>query len=433
MSLALLASLLASPGSAWASHPDLYGLGAESIAHAGAGVADLSSMGAVFTNPAGIAFAERSSLSLGLNYTASALSANGQTHALPDPVGVTAGAVIRFGGGSWIARSVTLGLGAYVLPNTLAHLTTGYPDEPVFAYYEGRTERLALLPAIALRPHPRVSLGVALNLFAGLSGPASATDGPARAVELTLSQQVRARAALILGVRLAATDHWSFGITWRQRFSVPYATDTHNRVGGVPLDISVAAEGLATPDELVFGARWRGPRLGLMADVGYARWSAWSGPAVQVRARISGLELTPLSPAPNATDAFSMRVAGDWRHRAMTFRGGLGVETAIVGEQSGRTNLIDSTRLIVGLGAAYALPPAWGVRTQLVLGAQMHYLAPTTLTKRIGSPDEAARDPRVLADEDASVMGVQTRNPGYPSITGSGAVFALSLAWEVTL
>ncbi len=432
------AAALASPRAARASDPDLFGWGAASVAQAGAGAATATDFSATFLNPAGLAFGARSTAHLGGTLLASGLGVRGERQDIPDSWGITAGLAVVPRGDTWVARHLAAGVGIYALPDAVIHITTGFPADPAFPYYGNRTQRAVVLPAVALRITDTLSVGVAANVFAGLSGPAAARDGPARAVDATISEAIRARASLVAGVRFDPWPGWSLALVYRQRFEVPYQVSTRNTVGGIPLDITVDAAGLFTPDELVLGAAWRGARWGLTADVRYARWSDWGGPFVNVQATLTGLALTAAPASPGFRDTVSVRAGGRWRTpyapgRSVELRAGAGYEPTIVGDQTGRTNLIDNDRWIFAAGAAVDLPPVWGVALHLGVGAQVHWMADRTYTKRVGSPVDAARDPSVLADEDASLAGTQTRNPGYPSITGGGAVWTFALGLEVDL
>ncbi|MBI5516866.1 MAG: hypothetical protein HY909_23980 [Deltaproteobacteria bacterium] len=428
--------------SALAGYPDVFGLGVESVARAGAGVADSTNFGAAWLNPAGLAFSPGSVLSLGGAFVGSGLVTRGRRVPIEDPFSSPGGLVLRIPGDRWVSRALAFGIGINALPSTLGHIVNGAPDAPMFPYYQNRTQRLVVLPAVALRPHPMLSLGVALNYYASLEGPAEAEEGPLRAVETTITQELRALTTVVLGVRFEPTARWSFGAVYRQRFVAPYAVRTRSNVGGIALDLAVNAEGLATPDEVALGARYRGDRWRLLVDAQWSRWSAWDGPFVRVSATLPGLALTPRSPSGRLQDTYALRLGGSLRawqgatdDRWVELHAGLGVESSMVHEQPGRTNLLDGPRVLSGAGVTAAVPRpwVWGARFRVGLAVQVHALLPVTLTKRVGTPEEAARDPGVLADEDATLPGTQTRNPGYPTLTGGGFAYTITGGLEIDL
>lgn len=421
-----------------AGYPDVFGWTPEVVAHAGAGVGDVDTMAAAFVNPAGHAFSARGMRGLSAAVVGSRLEARGERVRIADPWATYGGFVTRPRGGGWLARHLTVALGTHLVSGTVARVSTGYADAPAFPYYQNRTQRLVLLPSVALRLHETLAVGVSANFFAGLRGPADARDAAGREVEATVTQEVYARLAVIAGVRFAPSAQWSFGLAYRQRFSVPYAVATTVNVGGNALAVSVEAEGLYTPDEVVLGARFATARTRWLLDVAWARWSAWRGPFVQVRARLPGLDASPATPDAGLRDTVAVRLGGtvrlDYlRRRAVELRAGLGFETAMVGDQPGRTNLFDGERVVVGLGAGVELPRFWDLDVRLNLAGQLHHLVSRTYTKRVASPAEAARDPGALADEDAATPGVQTTNPGYPSITGGGQAWTVTFGAELVL
>jgi hypothetical protein len=433
-----LAVLAGRPSGAWAAYPDVFGWGPAVQAQAGAGVATSRDFAAAFVNPAGLAFATRSSLYAGMTYTASLLQVNGQAAGIPDPWALDLGLVLRAPGHHWLAEHVALGLATHVLPDTLLHLDARAPGEPVFPYYQNRTQRLVVMPALALRLHPALALGVSLNVLAGLTGPATAREGATRELETSLREEMGARASVVLGLRVEPTRWLSLGLVYRQRFAVPYAVVSSNQLAGLPLDLAVRAESFYTPDELVLGSAWTLGRFRVLADLAWARWSAWAGPFVAVGANSTGFSLAPVVPDPGYHDTWALRVGGTWQPRlasgrALELRAGLGFETALVGEQTGRSNLFDHDRWVVGLGASLELPSILDLRWRLAIAGQLHVLATRTFTKVVGTTQEAAHDPNVLADEDAGRPGFQTSNPGYPSISGGGAVLTLSAGLEVDL
>lgn len=442
MTRALVAAALAlAPATAWAGYPDVFGAGPVSVARAGSGVASSADGFAAWTNPAGLGFAPRSSVAFGASLLGGALSANGRTYGIAEPFAAPGALVVRPGGDHWLARALAFGAHVHVLPTTIGRIVSGAPDAVTFPYYTNRTQRLVLLPSVALRLGERLSVGLSLNYFAELRGPATASVGPTRGLDTTITEVIRSRTSVVVGARLALSQRWTLGAVYRQRFEAPYAVTTRSDVGGIDLNLAIEADGLVTPDELALGAHYRADRWDLALDLQWSLWSAWAGPFVRVQASLPGLSLAPRLPDANVRDTFAARAGATVRAVGASDRAyldvhaGLGFESALVGPQRGRTNLVDGERVIVGLGVTYGLPrAAWfPTRARLSFALQGHALVPSTSEKTLSTADDAARDPGALADEDSSLAGVQTRNPGFPTLTGGGFVGTALAAFEVDL
>jgi long-chain fatty acid transport protein len=418
-----------------ASVPDVFGFGSEATAQGGAVAASASGFEAVHYNPAALSAGRGNSVALGWMGYASQLEIRQGSAAIAEPQGLLLGltrSIALWGRGN----GLRLGAGFYVLPDTIVRVLTTFPDEPQYPWFHNRTQRLVVLPGAALRVTDALSVGVAANVFAGLSGPASATDGPTRAIETSVAEEIFLRTSFVAGARLLVHPEVAWAIAWRHEFFVPYAIQTSNLVGGSSLDIDVEAIGLYTPSELVVGTAWTPPGWTVGLDF---TWKAWSGNDrnfVLVESRLPGIgALDPGLPPSPFRDSFDLRLGGERElplgdGDSAFLRAGAWFEPTPVLPQTGRTNLLDGDHLVGSIGAGVRLADLLEVPLRVDVHGQWHEILPRTYRKRLHARSD---DPWALADERPGEgdPGLQVSNPGYPSIEAGGRV--LSAGCVVTL
>ncbi|MBK9032429.1 MAG: hypothetical protein IPL61_14150 [Myxococcales bacterium] len=421
---------------------ELFGFGSRHAAHAGAGIADVDDMAATWMNPAGLA-AGRRTLTTGVLGAVSNLRINDRRTPLAQPGGGLFGVTLPAPLGGPLAGRIGLGLGMYVLPTSIVRITAQFPDQPFFPYYQGRSERLVVVPGVGVRVTDTIEVGVAANFLAGLGGGIEAGEGATRALEARVDEIVPAVARLVAGARWRPRADLAVAAVYRQRFEVPFSTVAETEVAGEPIDLDLQATSQFSPHQVALGATWRPPGGAIHLDLGYARWSSYPGPFVKVG---SALPLVgPLAaelPSVPWQDTVSIRLGGDVAlGPALIGRAGYGFETSPVpASQPGVTNLLDGPKHTIGLGLAHAWPRAIAGKPMVIsIHAQAQVLGARTLTKTIlatgveggtfdGLRDEVTDDPQAPATQ-----GAQIGNPGYPRIDSGGQVFSGGLTVEVGL
>jgi hypothetical protein len=433
---------VAAPAVAQANPIELFGFGSRHGAHAGAGVADVDDMAATWMNPAGLA-AGRRTLTTGLLGAVSNLRAEGQRLPLAQPGGGLFGLTLPAPLGGPLAGRVGLGLGMYVLPTSIVRITARFPDQPFFPYYQGRAERLVIVPGVGVALGGGWSVGVAANFLAGLTGGIEAGEGATRALEARVDEVVPAVARLVAGVTWRPRRDLAVAAVYRQRFEVPFQTTAETEVAGEPIDLDLAATGQFSPHQVAVGATWRPPGGAVHLDLGYARWSTYPGPFVAVGSALPLVgQLAAELPAVPWRDTVSARLAGDWTiSERVTARGGYGFETSPVpAEQPGVTNLLDGPKHTVGLGLGLAWPRALGGKgLRLELHGQAQLVGSRAIAKTLLPAGSTAGSFEGLRDEvtddpgDPATQGAQISNPGYPGLDSGGQVFSGGLTVEVGL
>ncbi len=447
--LCLIAALACATSSARASVPDVFGLGSAESAVCGASVARVHDFSAGFYNPAGLTGVAAPEATIGVVGFGSQLQiatpAARRTVAIADPVGIVVGGAAPIPFGGFLADRLFVGIALYIVPDQIVRVIARSPEEAFFPLYDNRTQRLVVLPSLAARLWRGVSIGLAFNYLAGLGGRVSSADGATRAIEARVDEAIFSHLAVNAGVRWQATRALALGLTYRQAFGVPFNTISHNTVAGQPIDLDVDAEELYTPHELVLGGALQLPKRILASlDLQWSHWSDWRGPYVTVTSQlplVGAIDARP--PAVGFTDTFSLRAGVEWlavdgRHAQVRVRGGYGFETrAAPSVQTGVTNLLDGPkhRLAMGAGLAWRL---FGFSSRLDAHAQFDILQPTTLRKTVAAAGSHPDPSQALVDEvpdnpaQPQTLGAQISNPGYPSVTGSGFVWALGFTFTVS-
>ncbi|MEK6607093.1 MAG: hypothetical protein AABZ30_05465 [Myxococcota bacterium] len=429
---------------ALANTGEVFGLGSRSAAQAGAVAASAADFSACYYNPAGLVFAHRPELTLGASWFHSRLAIEGRPREIENPFGILIGGVQPLPLGGVLQNRISTGIALFLLPDRLVRVIARRPEEAFFPLYDNRTQRLVVLPALALRLHPRVAVGAAANVLARLDGHVVAREGSARALEPRVDEQIRTTAKLHAGLRVRPPvpgDRLDVGVTYRQRFSVPFRTTTRNTIAGEPLDLDVEAEGLFTPHQIVGGAAYDlapGPRV--EGDLAWLFWSRYGGPYVDVDASLP--LLAPVSanlPRLDYRDVWAARLGVEQPLRVrvgvLALRAGGHFEPTPVPDQPGASNQIDGDKLTLSAGVGLAIG---GTRFRVDAHGLVQIVRERRLKKRLAACFETACDREnpadALVDEDLSPdNGYQISNVGYPSISGGGRIWAGGLTLTVGL
>jgi hypothetical protein len=343
-----------------------------------------------------------------------------------------------------LANRLFVGIALYMLPDQIVRTIAHSPEEIFFPLYDNRTQRLVVLPSLAARLGRGWSVGIGFNYLAGLGGRVSAAEGATRAIEARVDEAIFSHLAVNAGLRWHTGPYVTVALTYRQAFGVPFRTVSRNQVAGQPIDLDVDAEELYTPHELVLGGAFNLPRRVLASlDVQWSHWSEWRGPYVTVTSQLPLVgEIDARPPAVRFNDTVSLRAGVEWlavegARVEVRVRGGYGFETqAAPPSQPGVTNLLDGAKHRLAAGAGLRVR-AFGMAARLDAHLQLDVLQPTTLTKKIapaGShPDPATALVDEVPDNPArpETAGAQISNPGYPSVSGSGFVWAAGIMLTV--
>ncbi len=438
---AVLVAALCAAGPARAGAFEVLGFGPAAVAEVGARAANADDGTATFYNPGGLGLGHGVRLEIAPTLGVSALSAQGKTIPLTDPFGVSFAfdATVPFEGP--LHDRIRIGFGAYLPPSGALHLIAHPSTEPFFPYYDNRTQRLVLLPTIAVRILDGLAAGVGFNVLGGVSGPATVTTGASGALEPRLALTASTAVAVNAGLRFDPRPGVHLALTVRQRLAAPAVVDSSAEIAGAPLTISVATESaLFDPTTVVAAASFalgREQRGNVELDASYARWSEYDGPWVGVQATLPGVNVISALPTHIARDVVGLRAAGSYRFDVgarsdLVLHAGGGFEPSMLSnDQQGTTNLVDGDKLLAGLGASFALRGVLPVTLRFGAGANVSYVFPYGQDKRACAAEPCPPD--TVAGPDANHPAQGITNPGFPRLSGQGAFVAMSLGIGVDL
>ncbi len=441
----VLITIALAPGAGRANPIELFGFGSRHAGKAGAVSATCDDFAAGYYNPAGLAFATDKRLTFGLLGSTANLRIRDDKVGTAEPVGLVIGATTPAPLGGWLENRIHVGFGLYLLPRTIVTIVARVPDEPFYPYYDNRTQRIVILPTVAIRIRDDLAIGGTINFLATMAGGVEASEGATRAIEARVDEEIPSVARINAGVRWRPAQDIDLAFTFRQDFAIPFSTVAINEVAGEPIDLDISADGQFTPMQFVGGAAWHPQNFELALDMVWARWSAYSGPYVRVR---SALPLVgPLIgeiPEVPFNDTVAIRLGGevffDRGSGGYSLRGGYAFETSPVPkEQTGVTNLLDGYKNTIAAGAGILFTNAFGKHSlRIDVHASAQLVASRTIDKRLledgeeYDPFTSLRDEVIDDPGDPASLGVQISNPGYPSIDSGGQVFSAGVTAEVT-
>ncbi len=431
-----------------ANSADIFGLGSKDSGMGDATTALASGPTAAYYNPAGIANGHRAQLHFSSTAYHAMLRVRSKTHHIENPYEFALGLTVAVPFKGRLHKRIWLGLLLTAHPDILARVISRLPTDPFYPYFDNRTQRLVLIPALAVRildsaKRGRLTVGVGANVFAGLTGVIIGEEGASRSLEARVSEGLSGIFRMVAGVRY----NWRWlnvGLTYRQAFSMPFKTDSFNFVAGADLNLNVDAEGLFSPHTLVLGlAVTPTNRLSFGLDVSYSLWSLWRGPYVQVSSVLPLVgDLVGDVPKLDYKDTIAVRVGVEYRVKlprklVMPLRAGFGLETSPIPDQPGRTNMLDGHKLIFSLGGGFDLGKVLKRRVWVDMHLRLHVLIPRFFRKVISvsaeecpatapplGPDQALSDEVPCDRTDDTTLGLQITNPGYPYLKASGVVIS---------
>jgi len=325
--LTVSSGLAAFAGVAEATPPDVFGYGARHQALGMTGVAYANDYEAVFSNPAGLARATRSGISLGLQAGSFELSLDGQDFDLEAYRGSTIGFHLPIPFGGELQDVFTIGAGFYTPANTVLRTDIIFAEVPQWAVL-ARTQSVNLIVGLGIdlgKLVPGLRIGLGVNALATITGRLLVTLDEANTFNSLTETQLLVNYHPLVGATYDIGD-WKLGLVYRAE--VRSDIDLDIVVENLPVElprINITALPQYDPHTLSAEAAWQiTPHLMGALHLTYRRWSAWPG----VVGKTSESSFFPV--APDFRDTVSPRLAieytGTHRHVDGALRFGYGYE-----------------------------------------------------------------------------------------------------------
>ncbi|MEZ4301952.1 MAG: hypothetical protein R3B70_43870 [Polyangiaceae bacterium] len=436
---ALALAILASGSAARAGAFEVFGAGPVAISEAGARAVRATDGTAAFFNPGGLGMGRGVNLQLAPLAAFSTLSLQGETAPVEDAFGfvLAADGTVPFKG--FLTERVRAGIALYVPPSSATRLLVTPPEQPQLPYFANRTQRLVVVPAVALKLASWLAVGGGINVLAGVQGPADVRSGASGAPEPRLAIDATTQVALHAGVRVDLSDRVHLGASYRQQFSVPVFVSTKAELGGIELSADVdLRHALFDPHTFTLGAAFDLGRLDVEIDASYSAWSAYDGPVLGVTAELPGARFTSeLRRRDLFHDVVTLRAGAGYgvdigRSSEIVLHAGAGIEPSILGAApQGLTSFADGDKLFGGLGASLSLRDVLPRTVRLSAGLGATFLLDSALQKRACTALPCPIGTVAGPDPDDPSAGIT--NPGYPQLTSGGTLWTGSLGVGVEL
>lgn len=400
------------PTAAEATPPDVFGYGARHQAMGMTGVAFANDYEAVFSNPAGLARAERSGISLGLQAASFELTLDGQDFDLEAYRGSTIGFHLPLPFGGPLEDVFTIGAGFYTPANTVLRTDIIFAETPQWPVL-ARTQSVNLAIGLGIdlgKLVPGLRLGLGVSALATITGRLLVTLDEANTFNSLTETQLLVSYNPVVGLTYDVGD-FKIGLVYREE--IRSEIDLDIVVDGLPVElprINITAIPQYDPHTLAAEVAWQiTPQLMGALHLTYRRWSAWPGLVGKSTER----SFFPV--APDFRDTVSPRLAieytGRRRHTEGALRFGYGYEmtpappaASVPGRDSeGQPRdgvmlprrFLDSDRHVLtgGFGMAYHVPDSPAVIRLDVFG-QLHRMVERT--HEIAATD-AGGDPMVTS------------------------------------
>lgn len=416
LAIAGVFALTAAP--ARATPAETYGALTHGFATVGAQTSAAEDAGAAYYNPAGLglgAKAGKTSVSLGFagsvpNLDVERASPNGAgarrypTQTPPNRGWATLGALFPLGG--MLENKVALGALLYHPQDKLVRVQAISPRNPQWLRYQSSTDRMELDVGLGARIGEYLALGVGAHVFAGLEGVVDFDMDlfERRIDKRDLTFDLKTSASLNAGVIVTPLDVLRVGIVYRGANRLDVSQPNVIGLGDIgTLDLVVKGTVHYTPQQFGAGITYDAlDTLRLTADFRYHRWSQAPYPAMQVKVGITGevpeglglddvLAFETNDPEPGFQDVLVSAFAAEFifPDKVTHLRGGYAFRPSYVPDQTGRSNFLDNSAHLFGLGATFQFFDPTRIFTHPLkfdVAAQGQILATRTVQKPGGDP-----------------------------------------------
>lgn len=253
---------------------------------------------------------------------------------------------------------IGFGLALHLPTRGIVDLKANAPtSEPEWFRYGERHDRIHVITSLGVKATEWLRLGLGASIFVDGEGGTVISAGLATPVQPSYELQLKPDAGIVAGFLLLPLEWLSFGVTYRSEVSFKLDFEANAQVSGIGLPLTLEAISLFTPHQVQLGFAFDlGERVLLTFDFLWANWSAYRDPHLVVT---SAVVAVPNRVREDFNDVYSPRLgvelaATDW----LFFRGGYAWRNAIVDDQDGLTNLVDSAKHIftVGVGFSFGKP-----------------------------------------------------------------------------
>ncbi len=412
-------------GNARASVFDTFGVDSQGIAMGNARTASATDWTATYYNPAGIT-QQKKTLGASFMFIWNHLdvkpfpgSTGLENKDSSNIQGLSLGLTYDFG-----VDIFRVGLGLYLPLNDVQEQITHWADEReafftnklYFEIYENRTEHQIILPTVALKVLPYLSIGGGVSLFIRsitysnvyLPNVLNQSD-----VFININNVQKYTYVPNLGVLFHPSNDFKIGISYMGQDSFPIEGASYVDVPQLGQHFTQTIEQIVfyTPAHISAGIMYKPTSsVELNADITWVGWSGYKDNHNEVP------QTSWIDPSTNSlqqgqawSDIYVPRIGLKYlADSSWSFMAGYFYEPSPVPPQMQRSNYVDNVANVISAGSGYKVPYREG-NINFVIHAQAHILGDRKTYKEIA------------VDADPNTPGIQ--NPGYPGYESKGYIF----------
>jgi len=384
--------LLARAQEAEASPLQMFGIGGDSPARGGTGVADTTGFDGVYLNPAGLAGVPRRRLTVGT--LLGTFQLEGVERTVDAAVGIEVGIALPVPLGGWLEDRIGFALGVYFPSKLLNKARAPRPGTPFYALLENRAQTVGIQVGLGVKLSESWSLGASVLSLAALKGHIHVSSDPAGRFTTTSEEQLLTDLAPIAGVRWRAGPSLATGVTVHASSQSAYDILVTNELGEVlPVTLpELRFAGVAQYDPLTVAAEaaWRPSSRWLIS--GQLAWENWSRFPLPTENPVKDM---PAQEPTGYHDVVIPRVGAAWTSAGasgyqLILRGGYYFAWSPAPEMTGQQALLDNHRHVFSLGFGLAAP-GQALPFYLDVWLQLHALVPRHNDRPEGVPDVDTR------------------------------------------
>ena len=355
----VVALLTAVAALARADNLEEFPLSSRAAGMGGAYTALASDFAASYYNPAGLTLSHHLNLSLGWSFADYGLrfrSDNGgrdldeTAERIPDLSALTLG----------ISTTIPLdepdrigfGLALFLPTRAIVDLKARAPtSEPRWFRYGEDHDRVHVIVSAGVKIIDALRVGLGANIFVDGEGGTVISAGLATPVQPEYELKLEPDAGVIASVLFLPHERVSIGLCYRSEVSFKLDFPALATVQGINLPILLEAITLFTPHQVQLGVVVDLDPVLLSFDLLYANWSSYRDPDLVVS---SGVVAVPNRIRTDFNDVISPRIGVEVGvTRWMMLRGGYWWRNAIIDDQDGLQNLVDSQKHVFTMGVGF--------------------------------------------------------------------------------
>ncbi len=374
--------LLLSGGDGFASPFETFGLGGRNVAMGGAVSAIAEDYTATHYNPAGVAFAEKPMMGVGLVYGSPDLRLKGENpdfdYAGSKPLSgdkhkIDRIRALQVGGTFPVTKGrlkfLKVGVAVHLPPTAVVRAVSEDANKPHFLYFIAHPHRLEIKTCLAAKISPKLSVGAGAEILIDLDFPVKLQLFNANETFIVGNVTAPPKFTPLAGLKLNATDSLSLSAVYRGDMQLDILLALKLTAGGQQPVPTIALDliNFYKPREAVFGASYAfNKKLLVGMDVAWMDYSkaVTHMPTYEfdvpewLRRGLSMIE----APPPDFKDVFVPRIGVEYTiNDHLAVRTGYFYRPSPVPDQTGNTNYADSNRHGISIGAGVSFQDPWGL------------------------------------------------------------------------